>query len=622
MTRTMNNGRGGCSYKEFMACNPKEYDRKGGVIVYTCWIEKMELVQDMSGCGENQKVKYTTGSLIDFKTLAREEFCPNNEMQNLEIEFGVTPWSELVMLAGILTIEAIRNGALKKISKKRGNNREPSRDDNKRSRMGRVFATTTNPVRKEYTINAPKFTNCNYHHQLEVPCRLCTNCNRFGHLAKDCKVGPRVVNPPNARNPTAAYGACFECSGIDHYKAACPRLNRASRPGGNLPNQAMIIEGGQGCGNNGDQVRGRAFMMGAWEARQDPNRVTVHRLGEQRYYSFKKKDGSFRMCIDYIELNKLTINNRYPLPRIDDLFDQLKGSQYFSKIDLRSGYHQLRVHEDDIPKTAFRTRYGHFKFTVMPFGLTNAPTVFIDLMNRVCRPYLDKFVIVFIDDILIYYKTKEEHEMRLGLILELLKKEKLYAKFSKCEFWLQEVQFLRHVINGDGLHVDSSKIEAVKNWKASRTPSETLKDKLYNAPVLALPDGSEDFLVYYDASGLGLGAVVFALKIWRHYLYGTKRVIYTDHKSLQHIFNQKELNMRQRRWIELFSYYDCEIRYHPGKANVVADALSRKERFKPNRIRAMNMTIQLSIKDKILAAQNEASEAVNAPAEMLRGLDD
>ncbi|GJV74020.1 putative reverse transcriptase domain-containing protein [Tanacetum coccineum] len=166
------------------------------------------------------------------------------------------------------------------------------------------------------------------------------------------------------------------------------------------------------------------------------------------------------MCIDYRELNKLTVKNRYSLPSIDDLFDQLHGSQFFSKIDLRSGYHQLRVHEDDILKTAFRTHYGHFEFTVMPFGLTNAPTVFIDLMNRVCRPYLDKFVIVFIDDILIYYKTREEHVEHLRLVLELLKKEKLYAKFSKCKFWLREVQFLGHVINGNGIHVDPSKIEA------------------------------------------------------------------------------------------------------------------------------------------------------------------
>ncbi|GKE13090.1 putative nucleotidyltransferase, ribonuclease H [Tanacetum coccineum] len=413
----------------------------------------------------------------------------------------------------------------------------------------------------------------------------------------------------------------------------------------------------------------------------------------------KKKDGSFRMCIDYHELNKLTIKNRYPLPRIDNLFDQLQGAHYFSKIDLRSGYHQLRVHDDDISKTAFRTRYGHFEFTVMLFGLTNAPAVFMDLMNRVCKPYLDKFVIVFIDDILIYSKTKEDHENHLRLMLELLRKEKLYAKFSKCEFWLQEVHFLGHVVNHDGIHVDPSKIKAVKSWKAPMTPSkvrsflgltgyyrrfienfskiakpltsltqknqkyewgekqeeafQTLKDNLCNAPILSLPNGVEDFVVYCDASnqGLGcvltqrdkviayasrqlkiheknymthdleLGTVVFALKIWRHHLYRTKSVIYTDHKSLQHIFDQKELNMRQRRWLELFSDYECEIKYHPGKANVVADALNRKERVKPRRVRAMAVTIQSGVKGLILAAQGEAFKDKNMLAEGLNGTD-
>ncbi|GKD26897.1 putative nucleotidyltransferase, ribonuclease H, partial [Tanacetum coccineum] len=268
----------------------------------------------------------------------------------------------------------------------------------------------------------------------------------------------------------------------------------------------------------------------------------------------KKKDGLFYMCIDYRELNKLTIKNRYPLPRIDDLFDQLQGSRYFSKIDLRSGYHQLRVREEDIPKTAFRTRYGHFEFTVMPFGLTNAPAVFMDLMNRVCRPYLDKFVIVFIDDILIYSKSKEEHEVHLKLILELLEKEKLFKKFLKCEFWLQEVHFLGHVVNSEGIHVDPSKIEAVKNWKPPKTPTEicsflglagyyrrfianfskiakpltlltqknkkfewgdeqeiafqTLKDMLCDALILALPEGANDFVVYCDASNQGFGCVL------------------------------------------------------------------------------------------------------------------
>ncbi|KAK1427869.1 hypothetical protein QVD17_16567 [Tagetes erecta] len=412
----------------------------------------------------------------------------------------------------------------------------------------------------------------------------------------------------------------------------------------------------------------------------------------------KKKDGTFRMCIDYRELNKLTIKNRYPLPRIDDLFDQLQGSSYYSKIDLRSGYHQLRIQEEDIPKTAFRTRYGQYEFFVMPFGLTNAPAVFMDLMNRVCKPYLDKFVIVFIDDILIYSRTKEDHERHLALILELLKNEKLYAKFSKCEFWIREVHFLGHVINEKGIHVDPSKVEAIKNWEAPRTPTEIrqflglagyyrrfiknfskiaqpltaltkkdadyiwgdeqrsafqmLKHRLCSAPILSLPEGTENFVVYCDAShqGLGcvlmqkdkviayasrqlrenekghtthdleLGAVVFALKIWRHYLYGTKCTIFTDHKSLQHIFDQKELNMRQRRWIELLNDYDCEIRYHPGKANVVADALSRKERVKPLRVRALGLTIHTSLTTHIRLAQQEALKDENIKNESMRGM--
>ncbi|GKD61854.1 putative reverse transcriptase domain-containing protein [Tanacetum coccineum] len=186
----------------------------------------------------------------------------------------------------------------------------------------------------------------------------------------------------------------------------------------------------------------------------------------------KKKDGSFRMCIDYHEQNKLTVKSRYPLLRIDDLFDQLQRSSVYSKIGLQSGYYQLRVHEEDISKTAFRTRYGHYEFQVMPFGLTNTPTVFMDLMNRVCKPYLDKFMIVFIEDILIYLRNKEDHEEHLKLILELLKKEELYAKFSKCEFWIPKVQFLEHVIDSKGIRVDPVKIESTKDWAPPKSATE------------------------------------------------------------------------------------------------------------------------------------------------------
>nr|GEY53089.1 putative reverse transcriptase domain-containing protein [Tanacetum cinerariifolium] len=265
----------------------------------------------------------------------------------------------------------------------------------------------------------------------------------------------------------------------------------------------------------------------------------------------KKKDGSFWMCIDYRELKKLTVKNRYLLPRIDDLFDQLQGSRVYSKIDLRSSYHQLRVQEEDIPKTAFRTRYGHYEFQVMPFGLTNAPAIFIDLMNRVCKPYLDRFVIVFIDDILIYSKNQKEHEGHLKLILKLLKEEELYAKLSKDEVWLSK----------------GEKAEAA---------FQLLKQQLCSAPILALPEGIKNFM--------------------------------------------KELNMRQRRWLELLSDYDCEIRYHPGKANVMADALSRKERSKPLRVQALVMTIGLNLPKQILNAQSEAKKEENFINEDLQGL--
>ena len=186
----------------------------------------------------------------------------------------------------------------------------------------------------------------------------------------------------------------------------------------------------------------------------------------------KKKDGSMRLCIDYRQLNKVTIKNKYPLPRIDDLLDQLKGACVFSKIDLRSGYHQIRIKSSDVSKTAFRTRYGHYEFLVMPFGVSNAPAVFMDYMNRIFQPYLDQFVIIFIDDILIYSKNPQEHAQHLRIVLDILREKQLFAKFSKCEFWLSEVKFLGHVISQGGVAVDQSKVEAVQNWARPKNVSE------------------------------------------------------------------------------------------------------------------------------------------------------
>ncbi|GJT42617.1 putative reverse transcriptase domain-containing protein [Tanacetum coccineum] len=263
----------------------------------------------------------------------------------------------------------------------------------------------------------------------------------------------------------------------------------------------------------------------------------------------------------------------------------------------------------------------------MPFGLTNAPAVFKDLMNRVCKPYRDKFIIVFIDYILVYSKDKEEHRKHLKIILELLKKERLYDKFSKCNFSLDSVQFLGHVIDRSGVHVDPAKIEAIKNWAAPTTPTEvrqflglgkeeeeafqTLKQKLCSAPILALPEGTEDFVVYCDASLKGYGAVLMQRE--KVISYASRQL----KKSLQYILNQKELNLRQRRWIELFSDYDCEIRYHPRKANVVADALSQKERNKPLPVRALMMTVHNDLPKQIREAQKEAMKRKNVRAENL-----
>ncbi|GKE03912.1 putative reverse transcriptase domain-containing protein [Tanacetum coccineum] len=270
-------------------------------------------------------------------------------------------------------------------------------------------------------------------------------------------------------------------------------------------------------------------------------------------------------------------------------------------------------------------------------------------------------MIVFIDDILIYSKNKQEHEEHLKLISELLKKEELYPKFSKCEFWIPKVQFLGHVIDSEGIYVDPAKIESIKDWASPKSPTEirqflglagNYQRFIEGAPILALPEGSEDFIAYCDTSkkGLGvglmqrekviayasrqlkiheknymthdleLGAVVFALKIWRHYLYATKCTVFTDHKSLQHILKQKELNVRQRRWLELLSDYDCEIHYHPGKANVVSDALSKKERDQPLRVQALVMTIGLDLPKQIFNAQTEARKPENIKNEDVRGM--
>jgi hypothetical protein len=372
----------------------------------------------------------------------------------------------------------------------------------------------------------------------------------------------------------------------------------------------------------------------------------------------KKKDGTMRMCIDYRALNNITVKNSYPLPRVDELFDRLQGARYFSKIDLRSGYHQIRILEEDIPKTAFRTRYGHFEFLVLPFGLTNAPGTFMHLMHETFREYLDDFVLVFLDDILIYSKTLEEHERHVQKVLETLAKAKLYAKESKCEFFKTEVEFLGHHVGRDGVRMMDDKVEAVAAWPAPKNVRDvraflgtagyyrkfikdfsriaapiteltkesvrfewtashqqafiTLKQAMQSAPVLALPDPTLPFVVHTDASGFAVGAVlmqdqgkglqpiaflskkmlpaetrypvheqellaiIHALSSWRHYLYGAKFKVMTDHHSLRYFKTQPALSGRQSRWKDVIANFDFDIEYIKGESNPVADGLSRR----------------------------------------------
>nr|GEV00196.1 putative reverse transcriptase domain-containing protein [Tanacetum cinerariifolium] len=433
------------------------------------------------------------------------------------------------------------------------NNHGHQQQAHKRQNVTRVYNMGTGE-RKPYSGDLPKCTKFHFHHN--GPCtQKCHKWNKVGHFARDCRSSgnTNVANAQwnNGLNPKG--NGCFECGATWHFKRDCPKLKNKDGEKLNAPGCVYAVGNEKKRGNasrdpdlnvvTGKQLKDvpvvwdflKVFpedlqglpsaqpvefqielIPGAAPVARAPYQLApsemkelseqLQELSEKGFIRpssspwgapvlfVKKKDGSFRMCIDYSELNKLTVKNRYPLPRINDLFDQLQGSTVYSRIDLRSGYHQLRVREQDVPITAFRTRYGHYEFQVMPFGLTNTPAVFMDLTKRVCKPYLDKFVIVFIDDILIYSKNKKEHKEHLKAILKLLKKEKLYAKFSKCEFWITK----------KGIKFDWGEEE--------ENAFQLIKQKLCSSPILALPEGSKDFVVYYDASHKGLGVVLMQIE--------------------------------------------------------------------------------------------------------------
>ncbi|GKD86464.1 putative reverse transcriptase domain-containing protein [Tanacetum coccineum] len=703
-----------CSYKEFMSCQPFNFKGTEGAVGLIHWFKRTESVFLHSNCTEDCKVKFATGTLTEealswwnsfsqpigineaykttwseFKNLLIKKYLPRTEIKKMEHEFYnltvkrndiktyVRRFQELAVLCPTMVpnseklIEVFIRGLPKSIE-------------------GNVTASKPQTLEEAITITQSNNNN--------------NNRNNDHHQQQNRK-----------QETVRAYAATpTENNRSSDQELQKQRANHWKQPAASVSNLSCLWRERtlQKANNSvyGKQSFGPPPPLRDKNAHQDPNVVTGTFLLNQHLARVLFDSGADKSFVSIslasmLNIPSITLDTTYDIETADgnlvhtntvnqgctmillnqpfeiDLmpiklgsFDVVIGMDWLYKYHARIICDEKVVHIPidgetliirDIPKTAFRTRYRHYEFQVMPFGLTNAPAVFMDLMNRVCKPYLDKFVIVFIDDFLIYSRNKEEHADHLRIILELLKKEKLYAKFSKCEFWINIVQFLGHVIDSQGIHVDPSKIKAVKDWASPTTPTEIrqflgltgyyrrfiegflkiakplteltqknkkyiwgenqesafqlLKQKLCEAPILALPEGNDDFVIYCDASlqglvavlmqrekviayasrqlkpheenytthDLELGAVVFALKIWRHYLYGTKCTIFTDHKSLQHILDQKELNMRQRRWLELLADYDCEIRYHPGKANVVVDALSRKERIKPLLVRAL-----------------------------------
>ncbi|GJY65332.1 putative reverse transcriptase domain-containing protein, partial [Tanacetum coccineum] len=605
----------GGSYKEVLACNPKEYDGKRGVVVLTRWIEKIESVHDMSGCSIDQKVKYTAGSFLgkdltwwnsqirtlsrevtvsmswnDFKFMMIQEFCPSHKMQNLESKLWnhamvgaghvaytnrfhelarlvphlATPESRMIekYIFGALTDEAVRNGSIKKV-KNRGNVGKPSKDrsesyDNKRTKIRNVFATT---------------------------------------VTLDCRGMPRNVNPVNARNPTVR--ACYECGSTDHVESACPRLNRARGPEENCPNQVVANNGGQGCRNQGNQARslepsdlGFRFEIDIasgqlveidkvikgckLEIEGHAFDIDLIPFGHRSFDVIISTDWLSNYKAEIICHEKVV---RIPLPdgkvlRVVGERPEEKARLLMSAKDSDKKQEEIvvvrdfpEVFPDDLSRLPPNRE---IKFWI---GLTPGATTVAKSPYRLTPseleelPYLNKFVIVFIDDILIYSKTQEEHVGHLRFIQNFSKIAKsltILTQKSKTFDWGGEQELV----------------------------FQTLKDKLCNAPILALPDGSEDFVVYCDASGIGLGCVL---------MQRGKVIAYASRQLKIHEKNYTTHDLELGAVIvagELFSDYDCEIRYYLGKANVVA-ALSRKERVNPKRGRAMNMILQSSIKDKI-----------------------
>ncbi|GJV07261.1 putative reverse transcriptase domain-containing protein [Tanacetum coccineum] len=630
-----------CTYLDFMKCKPLYFKGTEGVIELTQWFERMETMFCISNCSVENQIKFATCTLLgsaltwwnshvktighdvshamtwtNLKKKMTDKYCPRGEIKKLEVEIwnlkvkgtdvvrynqhfqelalmcarmfpeesnkiekyvGGLPnmIHESVMESKPKTIQdaiefatELMDKKIRTFTERHSENKRKQEDNqqqqhkNKRQNIGRAYAAGSGE-KKPYRGSKPLCSKCNCHHDGQCAPK-CHKCNRVGHLAHVCRSTVNANTTNNQKGTRVGQKpTCYECGARD--------ISRG------IGKETLIVRG---------------------DGRDQGNETRLNIISRTKTYKYMLKGCPIFLA----HVTTKETKDKSEKKRLEDV----PIVQNFPE-----------VFPEDLP--AFKTRYGHYEFQVTPFGLTNAPAVFMDLMNCVCKPFLDEFVIVFIDDILIYSKNKKEYEEHFKAILELLKKEELYAKFSKYEFWLPKVQFLGHMIDSQGIHVDPAKIESIKDWASPKNPTKIQQFlDLSSAPLLALPEGSEKFIVYCDASikGLGvvlmqrekviayasyqlkiheknytthdleLGAVMFALKIWRHYLYGTKCTVFTDHKSLQHIIDQKELNMRQRHWLELLSDYECEIRYHLGKENLTKQILNAQTKArKPNNIK-------------------------------------
>ncbi|GJR68808.1 putative reverse transcriptase domain-containing protein [Tanacetum coccineum] len=622
------------------------------VASYTLLFQELALMCGRMFHEESEEVEKYVGGLPDMIRGNVMSYQP--KMMEKAIEFTNDQMDQKV-----LTITERKAEQKRKLEFNAENN-QGHQQQNKRQNTGRAY--TAGPGEKrEYTRSLPLCTKYNYHHK--GPCApRCNKCKKIDHLARDCRSSGPNDNNNNCENFRTTQNAvtCYECGVQGHFKKDCPKLkngNRGNQRGnGNAPAKVCVV-GNAGTNPDSNVVTGkfllndhyasilfntgadRSFVSTIFSSLIDITPTTL-----DHYYDVEPTDGKIIRINTIIwgcTLNFLDYPFNINLMPIElGNFDVIIGMDWLSK------YHALIDYAEKIVRIPWGNK------TLIVHGDGNFPKVFPEDLPGLPPTRQVEFQIDLMPGAA---PNKKEHEEHLKAILELLKKEELYVKFSKCEFWIPKVQFLGHVINSQGIHVDPAKIKSVKDLASPKTPTEirqflglagyyrrfiegfskiskpmtklthkkvtfewgdkqeaafqTLKHKLCSAPILALPQGAENFIVYCDAShkGLGavlmqnkkviayasrqvkiheknytthdleLGAVVFALKIWRHYLYGTKCTVFTDHKSLQHIVDQKELNMRQRRWLELLNDYDCEIRYHPGKANIVADALSMKE---------------------------------------------